>query len=162
MREVFHVDRLKGRKDRVFRPPLSGSGGGDGRRGEERCGAPAFPLVCLFLACVASLLAANAMATPKGPSLLFVYTDDQRWDTIEVVQREQGERARFPWLRTPNIDRLASEGIRFRSAFVVNSLCSPSRVCFLTGPYSHFDGVANIHSTLGYRGPAEYEARFAS
>jgi arylsulfatase A-like enzyme len=43
--------------------------------------------------------------------------------------------------RTPNIDRLASEGIRFDRCMVVNSICSPSRACILTGKYSHINGV---------------------
>ena len=77
------------------------------------------------------------------PNFLFIVTDDQRWDAMSCVQKEQGERARFPWFTTPNMDRLAREGMRFRNAFVVNSLCSPSRSCFLTGRYSHMNGVAN-------------------
>src|SRR5438067_6819521 len=72
-------------------------------------------------------LAADAAAAPRRPNFIFIFTDDQRWDAMGVVQREQGEQARFPWLRTPNMDRLAAEGVRFRNAFVVNSLCSPSR-----------------------------------
>ena len=47
------------------------------------------------------------------------------------------------------MDRLAAEGVRFRNAFVVNSLCSPSRACFLTGKYSHANGVCNNHTPLG-------------
>jgi arylsulfatase A-like enzyme len=77
------------------------------------------------------------------PNILFVFTDDQRYDAMSVVQREQGERARFPWLETPNMDRLAAEGIRFRNAFVVNSLCSPSRAVNLTGRYNHLNGIAS-------------------
>jgi arylsulfatase A-like enzyme len=80
------------------------------------------------------------------PNFLFIYTDDQRWDALGVVQREQGEKARFPWFQTPNLDRLASEGVRFRNAFVVNSLCAPSRSVYLTGRYSHLNGVANNHT----------------
>jgi arylsulfatase A-like enzyme len=80
------------------------------------------------------------------PNFLFMYTDDQRWDAMSVVQREHGEHARFPWFKTPNMDRIAAEGIRFRNAFVVNSLCSPSRACFLTSQYSHLNGVANNHT----------------
>jgi arylsulfatase A-like enzyme len=87
-----------------------------------------------------------AAAGPQRPNFLFVYTDDQRWDAMSVVQREQGARARFPWFQTPHMDRLAAEGIRFRNAFVVNSLCSPSRACFLTSRYSHLNGVANNHT----------------
>ena len=55
-----------------------------------RCRAAAWLLAAL--ACVAPSHAAN-----RKPNFLFVYTDDQRWDAMGVVQREQGERARFPW-----------------------------------------------------------------
>lgn len=85
-------------------------------------------------------------AASGRPNFLFVYTDDQRWDALGVVQREQGPKARFPWLETPNMDRMAAEGVRFRNAFVVNSLCAPSRACFLTGRYSHLNGIANNHT----------------
>ena len=49
----------------------------------------------------ASVLAAvgfiiSATAATNRPNFLFIYTDDQRWDAMGVVQREQGERARFP------------------------------------------------------------------
>jgi N-acetylglucosamine-6-sulfatase len=88
----------------------------------------------------------SGAATTNRPNFLFIYTDDQRYDALSVVQREQGERGRFPWLKTPNLDRIASEGVRFRNAFVVNALCSPSRAVFLTGRYNHFNGVANNHT----------------
>ncbi len=97
-------------------------------------------LAALLLASPASLHAADA---PRKPNFLFIYTDDQRWDAMSVVQKEQGEKARFPWLKTPNMDRLAGEGMRFRNAFVVNSLCAPSRASFLTGCYGHVNGVRN-------------------
>jgi arylsulfatase A-like enzyme len=82
------------------------------------------------------------------PNFLFIYTDDQRWDAMSCVQKEQGDKGRFPWFVTPNMDRLAREGVRFRNAFVVNSLCAPSRSCFLTGQYSHLNGVANNHTPM--------------
>jgi arylsulfatase A-like enzyme len=82
----------------------------------------------------------------KRPNFLFVLTDDQRWDAMAVVQQEQGAKARFPWLETPNLDRLAREGVRFRNAFVVNSLCAPSRAAFLTGRYNHANGIVNNHT----------------
>jgi arylsulfatase A-like enzyme len=88
----------------------------------------------------------SAAATTNRPNFLFIYTDDQRYDALGVVQREQGERGRFPWLQTPNLDRIANEGVRFRNAFVVNALCSPSRAVFLTGRYNHFNGIANNHT----------------
>jgi arylsulfatase A-like enzyme len=84
--------------------------------------------------------------TPRRPNVVLIYTDDQRYDSLGVVQREQGGRGRFPWIRTPHLDRLAAEGVRFRNAFVVNSLCSPSRASFLTGRYGHENGVVNNHT----------------
>lgn len=95
------------------------------------------PLLALALA---PLLAA---AADRKPNFLFVYTDDQRWDAMGVVQREHGERGRFPWLRTPHLDRLAAEGVRFRNAFVTLPLCAPSRAVFLSGRYNHLNGIAN-------------------
>jgi len=77
------------------------------------------------------------------PDFLIILTDDQRWDALGVVQSEQGERARFPWLRTPNLDQLANSGVRFRNAFSVLSLCSPSRASFLTGQYGGHNGILN-------------------
>ena len=85
--------------------------------------------------------AATANTTSQRPNILFIITDDQRYDAVGVVQREEGERSRWPWFKTPNMDRLASEGARFRNAFVVHSLCSPSRATFLTSRYSHETGV---------------------
>lgn len=84
-----------------------------------------------------------SMAAAERPNFIFIITDDQRWDALGVVQKEQGERARFPWFQTPNMDRIAAQGVRFRNAFVTLSLCSPSRATFLTGTYNHVNGVLN-------------------
>lgn len=89
---------------------------------------------------------APAAEAPRKPNFILIVTDDQRWDMMGVVQREQGDRARFPFLRTPNLDRIAAEGVRFRNAFVVNSLCAPSRATFLTGNYGHVNGIVNNHT----------------
>jgi len=105
-------------------------------------------LLILFVPLGSPKLRAQATkeAEPRRPNFVLVFTDDQRWDALGVVQREQGERARFPWFRTPNMDRIAAEGVRFRNAFVVNSLCAPSRACILSGRYSHHNGVVNNHT----------------
>ena len=95
-------------------------------------------LLLAVLACAALTHAAD-----RKPNFLFVITDDQRWDATGVVQKEQGERARFPWFESPAMDRLAAEGVRFRNAFVTLSLCSPSRAAFLTGRYNHANGIIN-------------------
>jgi len=94
----------------------------------------------------AGLVAArSAPATGTGPdgrpNLIFILTDDQRWDAMGC--------AGHPFIRTPNMDRLAAEGVRFRNAFVTTSLCSPSRASFLTGRYAHSHGVfTNAHGGL--------------
>ncbi len=49
-----------------------------------------------------------------------------------------------PYARTPNLDRLAAQGVRFENAFVPYSVCSPSRACFLTGLYPHQNGQIGL------------------
>src|SRR5262245_20304080 len=99
-----------------------------------------------FLALLSGAASVSAAAEVRRPNFLFVYTDDQRWDAMSVVQREHGDKARFPWLKTPHMDRLAAKGVRFRNAFVVNALCAPSRASFLTGQYGHKNGIVNNHT----------------
>ncbi len=69
----------------------------------------------------------------ERPNFVFFMTDDQRADKLSI--------AGDPMLKTPNIDRIAREGVWFKNAFVVNSLCTPSRASFLTGKYGHTTGV---------------------
>jgi len=99
------------------------------------------PVVLLLI-----LISAVVSGADRKPNFVYVYTDDQRWDALGVVQKEQGEKGRFPWLKTPHLDRLANEGLRFRNAFVVNSLCAPSRASLVTGQYGHVNGVTNNHT----------------
>jgi arylsulfatase A-like enzyme len=101
---------------------------------------------------VAILLATAPLArAAERPNLVFLFADDQRYDAMSVVQKDQGDKGRFPWFKTPNMDRLAAEGVRFRNAFVVNSLCSPSRACYLSGKYSHANGICNNRTPLSDR-----------
>ena len=69
----------------------------------------------------------------NAPNIIFILTDDQRYDQMGC--------AGHPWVRTPNIDRLAKEGVLFSNAFATTALCSPSRAGFLTGCYAHTNGV---------------------
>jgi arylsulfatase A-like enzyme len=87
-----------------------------------------------------------ACGTRSRPSFVVLIADDQRWDGLGVVQRELGEEARSPWIETPQLDRLADEGVRFRHAFVVTSLCSPARASLLTGRYPHEHGILDNRS----------------
>jgi arylsulfatase A-like enzyme len=70
---------------------------------------------------------------PRRPNILYVMTDDHPADRMGC--------AGHPLLRTPNMDRLAAEGVRFSNCFVTNSLCAPARATALTGCYSHINGV---------------------
>ena len=72
---------------------------------------------------------ARKPTTAKHPNVVVIITDDQRWDCLSC--------AGHPILKTPNLDRLASEGVRFANAFVTTSLCSPSRASMLSGLYAH-------------------------
>jgi len=70
---------------------------------------------------------------PRRPNIVFFLTDDQRYDAMSCAGN--------PILKTPNMDRIAAEGVRFAESFVTNSLCRPSRTSILTGQYSHTHGV---------------------
>ena len=102
-----------------------------------------------FIATLCMHISMNtASAENKRPNFIFILTDDQRYDAMGVVQKEQGERARFPWFKTPSMDRMAEEGVRFRNAFVTSSLCSPSRAAFLTGTHNHVNGIVYNHTAF--------------
>lgn len=100
------------------------------------------PIWLVFAIAAAFISGSPVYAANKNrPNFVFIYADDWRWDCLGVVQKEQGETARFPWLQTPNLDKLAAGSIRFRNSFVVNSLCSPGRACVLTSRYNHLNGI---------------------
>lgn len=69
------------------------------------------------------------------PNLVFILIDDLRWNGVGY--------AGHPFVKTPNIDRIAREGVVFRNAFVTTPLCSPSRGSYLTGQYVRTHGVKN-------------------
>jgi len=87
----------------------------------------------LGLGLLIGTLALHATAADERPNFVIMMTDDQRWDAMSCAGN--------PIIRTPNMDRLAAEGMRFTNMFVTNSLCAPSRATLLTGMYSHSHGV---------------------
>lgn len=72
--------------------------------------------------------------TTKQPNFLFVLVDDQPYDALGMYDR-------YPFLETPNLDKLAMEGVNFTNYFATQSICSPSRASFLTGKFAHIHGV---------------------
>ena len=89
-----------------------------------------------------SLLPAAA-PSPNGeasrPNILYIMSDDHAYQAISAYGGAVAQLA-----PTPNIDRLAREGMRFDNSFVENSLSSPSRACLITGLYSHQNGQQQL------------------
>lgn len=71
----------------------------------------------------------------QRPNILYIMSDDHDADAISAYNKTL--------IATPNIDRLAKEGMQFRRAFVGNAICGPSRATLLTGQHSHKNGVRN-------------------
>jgi N-acetylglucosamine-6-sulfatase len=98
------------------------------------------PLLSLgAFVCLVTLVTACRRDQPppslQRPNILVVLLDDLRWDALGYA----GHR----YVRTPQIDRIAAEGVNFKNAFCTTSLCSPSRASLLSGVYAHTHGVTN-------------------
>ncbi len=76
----------------------------------------------------------EAAATRDGrPNILFIFADDHAYQALSAYGSGLNQ--------TPNLDRIAAQGLRFDRALVTNSICAPSRAVVLTGKYSHLNGV---------------------
>ena len=88
--------------------------------------------------CLAALIATGLHAQDTSrPNILFIFSDDLTCQAISAY----GDARQL--LQTPNIDRIAREGMRFDRCLVTNSICGPSRATILTGKYSHANGFYN-------------------
>ena len=97
-------------------------------------------LCALTGAAPAALDAADAPAASKGaarPNILFIFSDDHGYQGISAYKDPR------KLIETPNLDRLAKEGMRLDRCLVTNSICGPSRATVLTGKYSHKNGFYN-------------------
>src|SRR3546814_10264972 len=72
----------------------------------------------------------SSVSGAKPLNVVFILADDHRYDAM-------GFMGKIPGLETPNMDRMAREGIHVKNAFVSTALCSPSRASILTGQYAH-------------------------
>ncbi len=95
----------------------------------------------LFMFLILGMIALSACESKKSeqsevrsrPNIIFIMSDDHAYQAISAYGSNL--------IKTPNIDRLASQGMRFDQAFVTNSLCAPSRAVILTGKFSHLNGL---------------------
>lgn len=74
----------------------------------------------------------------QRPNIVFIMSDDHAYQAISSYGGPLAELA-----PTPNIDRIAAEGMRFERCMVTNSICGPSRATILTGKYSHQNGFVD-------------------
>jgi arylsulfatase A-like enzyme len=87
---------------------------------------------------LASLGAASLVrAQSRRPNIIFMMSDDHAAHAISAYGSKINQ--------TPNIDRLAREGVRMNNCFATNSICTPSRAAILTGQYSHKNGVYTLN-----------------
>jgi arylsulfatase A-like enzyme len=75
---------------------------------------------------------AGSLSAAERPNILFIFTDDHASHSISAY----GSRIN----KTPNLDRIANEGMLFENCFCTNSICGPSRAVILTGKHSHLNG----------------------
>lgn len=78
----------------------------------------------------------DAGPPPEPPNVILITADDLGWLDLTCYGNDQ--------VATPNIDRLADEGVKLDNAFVVSSSCAPSRASFITGQYPHTHGVTAL------------------
>ncbi|MEM9328714.1 MAG: sulfatase [Bacteroidota bacterium] len=91
-------------------------------------------ILTLFLLCATT----NLLAQNQPPNFIIFIADDVSWDDLGAYGNTD--------VKTPNIDRLAANGLRFDNAYLTASSCSPSRNSILTGRYPHNTGAAELHT----------------
>ena len=90
---------------------------------------------CIFASLLILFSALSSLqADTSRPNIVFVFCDDHAFQAISAYKDSR------KLIQTPNIDRIAKEGMKFNRAMVPNSICGPSRACVLTGKYNHING----------------------
>jgi arylsulfatase A-like enzyme len=90
--------------------------------------------ICYAIISLVSAISAETFASER-PNIIWIFSDDHAFQAIGAYGGRLAELN-----PTPNIDRLAREGMRFERAYVENSICAPSRGTLLTGKFSHLHG----------------------
>lgn len=98
--------------------------------------------------CAAGAVALGAQTRPRLPNIILAMTDDQGWGDTGYNGH--------PVLRTPNLDRLASDGVRFDRFYAASPVCSPTRGSCLTGRHPFRYGVFFANADTGTDAPSKY------
>ena len=96
------------------------------------------PLLILSLCSFLCVFSGMAQALPDRPNVLLITVDDMNWDSIGAFGSQVKN-------ITPNIDRLASQGMKFPHAHVSIAVCWPSRAVWMTGLYPHHNGTVGFN-----------------
>ena len=86
---------------------------------------------------VLSLFFASCSSVEEKPNIILIIADDMNWDDCGAYGHKT--------IRTPNLDKMAAEGMRFDHAYLTASSCSPSRASIITGRYPHNTGAEQLH-----------------
>jgi len=110
---------------------------------------------------VSSDLDLKSQEVSSQPNILFIMSDDHASNAISAYGSRLAEVA-----PTPNIDKIAEEGMLLNNVFVTNSICTPSRAAILTGQYSHINGVNtlkdNFNNTSNHLGKLMQNAGYTT
>ena len=94
--------------------------------------------VLISLSFLVAIQSCRQAPDPQPPNFIIFIADDISWDDFGCYGNNI--------VQTPNIDRIASEGLRFDRVFLTASSCSPSRISIMTGRYPHNTGAAELHT----------------
>lgn len=94
---------------------------------------PRIIAIAVFAAFFISCSSNQADRTEEVPNMVFIMSDDHAYQAISAYHSQ--------FIQTPNIDKIAHQGMTFDRSFVSNSICAPSRAVILTGKFSHVNGI---------------------
>lgn len=129
---MAHADTSSNRLQAIARPART--------VGAAVCAVPMSVALSVVLAVLLSAAAASEAAAAEKPNIVVLLGDDIDWKDYGCYGNDA--------IRTPNIDKLAKEGLLFENAFLTTSSCSPTRISVLTGKYPHATGAEDLHMPL--------------
>lgn len=99
-----------------------------------------FPWIAVLGFMLTASFGLSAQKKDAPPNFVIFIADDVGWNDLGATGN--------PVVKTPNIDRISSQGLRFTHAYLTTSSCSPSRCSILSGRYPHNTGAAELHTSL--------------